>query len=170
MWIMSIYLLFLSAPQVFPKFILILIPVKTGVANQTVWFWSPDIFGLYTGFQQVFSDLSDNLPGHVWSLSKKSQVGSKSSFLVYLFYPSWSMWSCEDFAMLKRERGYGGGSFYHVLSLYVILSQVIANCWKRGSVEINFYMGINDEKGKSLEDYIELMILYLIWVLRALYY
>jgi hypothetical protein len=30
--------------------------------------------------------------------------------------------------MLKRGRGYGGGSFYHGLSLYVILSQVIANC------------------------------------------
>jgi hypothetical protein len=31
-------------------------------------------------------------------------------------------------------------------------------------------MGINDEKGKSREDYVELMILYLIWVLRAMYY
>jgi hypothetical protein len=31
-------------------------------------------------------------------------------------------------------------------------------------------MGINDEKGKSHEDYIELRILYLIWVLGALYY
>jgi hypothetical protein len=29
-------------------------------------------------------------------------------------------------------------------------------------VEINFYMGINDEKGKSHDDYVELMILYLI--------
>jgi hypothetical protein len=28
--------------------------------------------------------------------------------------------------------------------------------------EINFYMGINDEKGKSREDYIELRILYFI--------
>jgi hypothetical protein len=35
---------------------------------------------------------------------------------------------CEDFAMLKRGRGYGGGSFCHGLSLYVILRQVIANC------------------------------------------
>jgi hypothetical protein len=54
MWIMSISFLFLSAPQVFPKFILILIPVKTGVsdfANRTVWFWSPDMLGLYIGFQ-----------------------------------------------------------------------------------------------------------------------
>jgi hypothetical protein len=29
-------------------------------------------------------------------------------------------------------------------------------------VEITFYMGINDEKGKSYEDYVELMILYFI--------
>jgi hypothetical protein len=29
-------------------------------------------------------------------------------------------------------------------------------------VEINFYMGVNDEKGKSREDYIELRILYFI--------
>jgi hypothetical protein len=33
---------------------------------------------------------------------------------------------------------------------------------KRGSVEINFHMDINDEKGKSHEDYVELRILYLI--------
>jgi hypothetical protein len=72
------------------------------------------------------------------------------------------MSSCEDFVMLKRGRGYGGGSFCHGLSLYVILSQVIANCSKRGSVEINFYIGINDEKEKSHEDYIKLRILYLI--------
>jgi hypothetical protein len=37
-------------------------------------------------------------------------------------------------------------------------------------VEINFYRGINDEKGKSHEDYVELMILYFIWVLGAPYY
>jgi hypothetical protein len=36
--------------------------------------------------------------------------------------------------------------------------------------EINFYMGIDDEKGKSHEDYIELRILYFIWVLGAPYY
>jgi hypothetical protein len=29
-------------------------------------------------------------------------------------------------------------------------------------VEINFYMGINDEKEKSHEDHVELMILYFI--------
>jgi hypothetical protein len=29
-------------------------------------------------------------------------------------------------------------------------------------VKINFYMGINDEKGKSHEDYIELRIIYFI--------
>jgi hypothetical protein len=29
-------------------------------------------------------------------------------------------------------------------------------------VEINFYMGINDEKGKSRKDYVELRILYFI--------
>jgi hypothetical protein len=29
-------------------------------------------------------------------------------------------------------------------------------------VEINFYMGINDEKAKSHEDYVELRILYFI--------
>jgi hypothetical protein len=55
--------------------------------------------------------LSSNLPGHVQSLSKKSHVGSKFSFWVYLFYPSWYAWSCEDFVMLKRGRGYGWGSF-----------------------------------------------------------
>jgi hypothetical protein len=37
-------------------------------------------------------------------------------------------------------------------------------------VEINFYMGINDEKGKSYEDYVELRILHFIWVLGVLYY
>jgi hypothetical protein len=36
------------------------------------------------------------------------------------------MRSCEDFAMLKRGREYGGGSFCYGLSLYVTLSQVIA--------------------------------------------
>jgi hypothetical protein len=75
MWIMSISLLFLSAPQVFPKFILILIPVKTRVSdftNRTVRFWSPDMSGLYTGFQCVFPDLSGKLSGHVRSLGKKS--------------------------------------------------------------------------------------------------
>jgi hypothetical protein len=36
--------------------------------------------------------------------------------------------------------------------------------------EINFYMGINDEKGKSHEDCVELRILYFIWVLWAPYY
>jgi hypothetical protein len=50
---MSISLLFLSAPQVFPKFILVLIPVKigaSGFANRTVQFWSSDMSGFYTGF------------------------------------------------------------------------------------------------------------------------
>jgi hypothetical protein len=37
-------------------------------------------------------------------------------------------------------------------------------------VEINFYMGINDEKRKSYEDYVELRILHFIWVLGVLYY
>jgi hypothetical protein len=37
-------------------------------------------------------------------------------------------------------------------------------------VEINFYMGINDEKEKSREDYVELRILYFIWVLGVSYY
>jgi hypothetical protein len=36
--------------------------------------------------------------------------------------------------------------------------------------EINFYMDINDEKRKNHEDYVELRILYFIWVLGALYY
>jgi hypothetical protein len=36
--------------------------------------------------------------------------------------------------------------------------------------EINFSMGINDEKGKIHEDYVESRILYFIWVLGALYY
>jgi hypothetical protein len=37
-------------------------------------------------------------------------------------------------------------------------------------IEINFYMGINDEKGKNHEYYIELRILYFISVLGAPYY
>jgi hypothetical protein len=37
-------------------------------------------------------------------------------------------------------------------------------------IEINFYMSINDEKEKNHEDYVELRILYLIWVLVAPYY
>jgi hypothetical protein len=37
-------------------------------------------------------------------------------------------------------------------------------------VEINFYMCINDEKEKSREDYVEMMILYFIWILEVLYY
>jgi hypothetical protein len=48
MWIMSISLLFLSAPHVFPKFILILIPVKTGVSSfayRTVWFCKKELSG-----------------------------------------------------------------------------------------------------------------------------
>jgi hypothetical protein len=36
--------------------------------------------------------------------------------------------------------------------------------------EINFYMDINDEKWKSHEAYVELWILYFIWVLGAPYY
>jgi hypothetical protein len=36
--------------------------------------------------------------------------------------------------------------------------------------EIQFYMGYNEEKGKSREDSLELRILYFIWVLGALYY
>jgi hypothetical protein len=36
--------------------------------------------------------------------------------------------------------------------------------------EINFYMGYNEEKGKCYEDSLELRIVYLIWVLRTLYY
>jgi hypothetical protein len=71
--------------------------------------------------------------------------------------------------MLKREEGMAEEVFV-MDCLYVMLSQVIANCWKRGSIEINFYMGINDEKGKSREDYVELRILYLIWVIGAPYY
>jgi hypothetical protein len=37
-------------------------------------------------------------------------------------------------------------------------------------VEINFYTDINDEKGKSHKDFVELRILYFIWVLGAPYY
>jgi hypothetical protein len=36
--------------------------------------------------------------------------------------------------------------------------------------EINFYMSYNEEKEKSYEDFLELMIAYFIWVLRTLYY
>jgi hypothetical protein len=37
-------------------------------------------------------------------------------------------------------------------------------------IEINFYMGINDEKVKSHEDYVDLRILHFILVLGAMYY
>jgi hypothetical protein len=37
-------------------------------------------------------------------------------------------------------------------------------------VNTDVYMSINDEKGKSHEDYVELKILYLILVLVAPYY
>jgi hypothetical protein len=36
--------------------------------------------------------------------------------------------------------------------------------------EFNFYMGYNEEKGKSHEDSLELRILYFIWVLGTSYY
>jgi hypothetical protein len=45
MWIMSIFLLFLSAPQVFPKFLLFLILVKTGLPGFDHWIcpaYTPD--------------------------------------------------------------------------------------------------------------------------------
>jgi hypothetical protein len=74
---------------------------------------------------------------------------------------------CDHVKILQCLKGEGGmveEVFCHGLSLYMILNQIIANCWKGGSVEINFYMGINDEKGKSHEDYVELRILYIIWV------
>jgi hypothetical protein len=38
------------------------------------------------------------------------------------------------------------------------------------NVEINFYMGYNEEKGKSREDSLELRILYFTWVLGTPYY
>jgi hypothetical protein len=37
-------------------------------------------------------------------------------------------------------------------------------------IEINFYMDINDDKGESHKDYVELKILYFIWVPGAPYY
>jgi hypothetical protein len=37
-------------------------------------------------------------------------------------------------------------------------------------VETNLYLNINDEKGKSREDYLKLRILYFIWVLEVPYY
>jgi hypothetical protein len=42
--------------------------------------------------------------------------------------------------------------------------------WKNQTHNINFYMGINDKKRKSHEDYVELRILYFIRVLGAPYY
>jgi hypothetical protein len=36
--------------------------------------------------------------------------------------------------------------------------------------EIKFYIGNNEEKGKSHKDFLELMILYFTWVLGTLYY
>jgi hypothetical protein len=45
----------------------------------------------------------------------------------------------------------------------MLKSFVVYNIQKGNTdVEINFYMGINDEKGKTHGDYIELRILYLI--------
>jgi hypothetical protein len=49
LWIMPISLLFLSAPQVFPNFLLILIPIRFCKSDCPVW--SPEMSGLYTGFQ-----------------------------------------------------------------------------------------------------------------------
>jgi hypothetical protein len=68
----------------------------------------------------------ERLVGHVWpstwicSASQQNfKLDQKSSFLIYLFYPSWSMWSCEDFAMLKR-----GSRFW----LRKLLSWIIYIC------------------------------------------
>jgi hypothetical protein len=47
----------------------------------------------------------------------------------------------------------------------------VNNIQKRNAdIEIKFHMSINDEKGKSHEDYVELRIFYFIWVLWAPYY
>jgi hypothetical protein len=108
MWIMLISLLFLWAPQVFLKSILILIPVKIGVsdfANRTVWFWSPDISGIYTGFQKVFPDLFGNLPGHVRSLNKKSQVDHN---LPFWFISSTHLDLCDYVKILRCLKEEGG--------------------------------------------------------------
>jgi hypothetical protein len=90
MWIISIFLLFLSTPQVFPKFILILTPVKTGVsgfANQTIRFCKSDYPVLVTGYVRPlhwipvsFLDLSGNLLRHVRSLSKNLKLDQNLPF------------------------------------------------------------------------------------------
>jgi hypothetical protein len=74
MWIMSIPLLFLSAPQVFPKFLL----NSHTCQNQSIRFCKPDCPVLVTGYVRPlnrilvnFFGLSSNLPGHVRPLSKK---------------------------------------------------------------------------------------------------
>jgi hypothetical protein len=108
MRIMSISLLFLSDPQVFPKFILILIIVKIGVSsftNRTVRFWSPDMSGLYTGFQQVFPDLSGNLPGHVRSLRKNLKLDKN---LPFWFISSTHLDLCHHVKILRCLKGEGG--------------------------------------------------------------
>jgi hypothetical protein len=53
-----------------------------------------------------------------------------------------------------------------VLSVFVVYD--IQKC--NMNDEINVYMGYNEEKRKSHEDYIELRILYFIWVLETPYY
>jgi hypothetical protein len=71
----------------------------------------------------------------------------------------------EDFAMLKRGRGYGGGSFLSWIISLCDLEPSYCQLLKRGSVEINFYMGINDAKGKKsqrlrrIEDFISYLSL-----------
>jgi hypothetical protein len=100
MWITSISLLFLLTPQVFPKFLLILTPIKlqirlSGFGHQICPTSTPNS-------SKFFSSIHLDLCDHV------------------------KIMRC-----LKGEGGYGWGSFCHGLSLYVILSQVIANCWKK---------------------------------------
>jgi hypothetical protein len=79
---------------------LIVCPVKTGVsgfAKRTVRFWSPDMSGLYTGFQYGFLDLSGNLPGHVQPLSKNLNLDQNPHFL---YIPSIYLDLCDHVKIL----------------------------------------------------------------------
>jgi hypothetical protein len=97
---MSISLLFLSTPQVFPKFILIFIPIKTGVSgfgHRICPASTPDS-------SKFFLDMS--------GLSAKNLKLDQN--LSFWFISPTHLDLCDHVEILrclKGEGGYGGGSF-----------------------------------------------------------
>jgi hypothetical protein len=120
MSIMSISLLFLSTPQVFPKFILIFIPVKIRVSdftNRTVWFWSPDMSGLSPDSSKFFRTCLVIYPDMSGLSAKNLKLNQN---LLFWFISSTHLDLCDYVKILwclKGEAGYAGGSFCHGLSL-----------------------------------------------------